>query len=587
MRKLGLGVALCALMAGQALAGTGTITVKDASGVTQTFDVVTDGGGAFIGKQTLCDSTAGANCITVTATGALKVDNSGVTQPVNGTVTANAGTGTFGVAGTVTANAGSNLNTSLLALDTSINGLLLSQGAATSGQKAVLMEGAVTTNPPAYTTANSNPLSLDISGLLRMSLKDTPSNTNNFNVNIAASAITQAVSGNVTAAQGGAPWSVTGSGSAGTPAPGVLSVQGIGSMTPIKVDGSGVTQPVSGVGTFTTSDTHFPASGALSDALTNPTTIQLGANLLAWDATNTVWRRVQVDAGTGTLKVDTGTVTVTGTVTTTPPSNATANITQFGGVNLSTGTGTGGTGIPRVTVSSDSFPASQVVTGTLTGNQGTPAAAANRWPVQLTDGTNLQGMTLGGAAFTNQRDSAGRELGVAIQGQPVVPILVATLPGWPITPSYKQVLSSSLPPSGLPMTGASGSPGSAQQAQVVNLSPNPSLQCPFALGISQTTSTKLVAGQTGRKMHICGVSLVSASAQNVSLVEGTGTVCATGTLGLYGGSTASAAFAANGGIHSLLDRIQIPMQQGGDDICLLQSGAGNVSGTLTYGNFLP
>jgi hypothetical protein len=44
----------------------------------------------------------------------------------------------------------------------------------------------------------------------------------------------------------------------------------------------------------------------------------------------------------------------TWTVTTTPPSNASTNIAQFGGTNVSTGTGVGGAGIPRVTVSSDS-----------------------------------------------------------------------------------------------------------------------------------------------------------------------------------------------------------------------------------------
>jgi hypothetical protein len=37
------------------------------------------------------------------------------------------------------------------------------------------------------------------------------------------------------------------------------------------------------------------------------------------------------------------------------------NVTQFGGANVVTGTGTGGAGIPRVTVSSDSFPTSQAV----------------------------------------------------------------------------------------------------------------------------------------------------------------------------------------------------------------------------------
>src|SRR6267142_1229473 len=58
----------------------------------------------------------------------------------------------------------------------------------------------------------------------------------------------------------------------------------------------------------------------------------------------------------GGLKIDgSGTaLPVSGTVSTTPPSNASENITQFGGVNISTGVGVSGTGIPRVTVSSDS-----------------------------------------------------------------------------------------------------------------------------------------------------------------------------------------------------------------------------------------
>lgn len=64
------------------------------------------------------------------------------------------------------------------------------------------------------------------------------------------------------------------------------------------------------------------------------------------------------------------------------------NITQFGGTNLSTGTGASGAGIPRVTVSNDSnILASQ--SGTWTVQQGaTPTTVANGWPVKPTDGTN-------------------------------------------------------------------------------------------------------------------------------------------------------------------------------------------------------
>lgn len=76
--------------------------------------------------------------------------------------------GTFPVTGTVTANAGTNLNTSALALEASLVKLPLTQGSTTSGQSGALVQGAVTTSAPTYTTAQTSPLSLDTSGRLRM-----------------------------------------------------------------------------------------------------------------------------------------------------------------------------------------------------------------------------------------------------------------------------------------------------------------------------------------------------------------------------------------------------------------------------------
>lgn len=114
------------------------------------------------------------------------------------------------------------------------------------------------------------------------------------------------------------------------------------------------------------------------------------------------------EAGPESLVTASNALPVSGTVTTSPPANASANVAQFGGTNVSTGTGVGGVGIPRVTVSSDSFPATQAVSiaaavtvsqataanlnatvaGTVTGNQGTANTAANAWPTKITDGTN-------------------------------------------------------------------------------------------------------------------------------------------------------------------------------------------------------
>lgn len=116
-----------------------------------------------------------------TGSNPLRVDPTGTTtQPVSGTVTANIGT------------------TNGLALDATVSGLQVAQGSTTSGQKGDLVLGAVTTNAPSYTTAQTSPLSLDTSGLLRISLKDTPANTNNINVALAASSATVTVSGTVT-----------------------------------------------------------------------------------------------------------------------------------------------------------------------------------------------------------------------------------------------------------------------------------------------------------------------------------------------------------------------------------------------------
>lgn len=102
----------------------------------------------------------------------------------------------------------------------------------------------------------------------------------------------------------------------------------------------------------------------------------------------TVWALTGTSANVNV----TNTVPVSGTVTTTPPANASTNVAQFGGTNVSTGTGVGGAGIPRVTVSSDSFPATQAVSGTVTANQGTANTAANAWPAKVTDGTTVAGV---------------------------------------------------------------------------------------------------------------------------------------------------------------------------------------------------
>lgn len=95
------------------------------------------------------------------------------------------------------------------AADSSVTGLQVAQGSTTSGQKGSLMLGAVTTGAPTYTTAQTDALSLDTAGNLR--------------VNIAAGGIS--------------------SGTAGSASTNVVTVQGIASMTKLLVTPDSVALP--------------------------------------------------------------------------------------------------------------------------------------------------------------------------------------------------------------------------------------------------------------------------------------------------------------------------------------------------------
>lgn len=113
--------------------------------------------------------------------------------------------------------------------------------------------------------------------------------------------------------------------------------------------------------------------------------------------------------------------------------------------------------------------------------------------------------------------------------------------------------------------------------------PFPSPQCTGQLNVSQTTGTDLRTFTNG--IHICFVFLISATAQNINLIAGTGTVCATSPIALMGGTTAATGpnLAANSGF--VLGTGFYPISETSttaQHLCLLQSGAGQVSGIIRY-----
>jgi hypothetical protein len=108
--------------------------------------------------------------------------------------------------------------------------------------------------------------------------------------------------------------------------------------------------------------------------------------------------------------------------------------------------------------------------------------------------------------------------------------------------------------------------------------------CPSVMAISQTTTTKVVSGSSGKKFYICSIVLVSDTAQFVNVIEGTGTTCGTGGTALLGSTTAGSgmSFAANGGIAMTAGSPFLVTTTATDDLCVTQSGTGRVSGMITY-----
>lgn len=350
-------------------------------------------GAATAAKQPALGTAGTPSADVLTVQGAtsmtpLKVDGSGSTQPISGTVTVNAGT---------------NLNTSLLALETGGNlaKLPLAQASTTSGQSGPLVQGAVTTNAPSYTTAQTNPLSLDTSGLLRISLKDTPANTNKFLVTAdpitfaSPQAVTQSGTWNIGTVT--AVTAISNALPAGTNVIGHVIVDS-GSTSAVTIaDGADVTLGAKADAKNTATDTtaitamqvlkeiSFMEQTPASRAVTNIGTFAVQATLTA--ETTKVIGVVRTADGSGNLLTSTGNA-LDVNLKTSAASNISTNIAQINGVTPLMGNGVTGTGSQRVTISSDNtaFSVNAIQSGTWTVQPGnTPNSTP--WLTQDSPGT--------------------------------------------------------------------------------------------------------------------------------------------------------------------------------------------------------
>lgn len=138
---------------------------------------------------------------------------------------------------------------------------------------------------------------------------------------------------------------------------------------------------------------------------------------------------------------------------------------------------------------------------------------------------------------------------------------------------------------------ATGNTGGAGQAGIcrvlytplVTYSAAPNEVCNSQIVVNQTASRDLrIFTNTG---YFCSIILISATAQNYNLVDGTGTLCGTSTGGIFGGTTAALGLnsAANTIVAAGGERgIVAKMNASAHHLCLLQSGTGQISGVIRY-----
>jgi len=111
-------------------------------------------------------------------------------------------------------------------------------------------------------------------------------------------------------------------------------------------------------------------------------------------------------------------------------------------------------------------------------------------------------------------------------------------------------------------------------------------QVPSVASVNLTASGRIIVGVASKQTYLCAIApLITATAQNIALVEGTGSTCGTNTAGMSGGATAATGwnFAANGGFVAGVGSGMINKTATlGDDVCLLLSGSGQTSGTVLY-----
>lgn len=298
-------------------------------------------------------------------------------------------------------------------------------------------------------------------------------------------------------------------------------------------------------------------------------------------------RCIVIDAsGRPTVNIN-GTVTVTGTVAATQSGTWTVQPGNTANTTAWLVTGTGGT-----------FPATQ--SGTWTVQPGN-TANTTPWLTSISQGGNTA-IVKAGNTFAGTEQA----LGVAVTntlppGQAVMasssPVVIASnqtanaLWGHGVTgaavPANATYFGYN---SGGNLTGASSSAplpvraGDGTRQAVIDPC-EAATQTYAPISITTATTTRIVTPSASNKTYICGLILVTAAANNVGIVEGTGGTCGSGTAGVIGGTTAANGpnYSANGGMVLQASKTAHAQTAGTNvDLCLITSAATPLAGGIRY-----
>jgi hypothetical protein len=341
----------------------------------------------------------------------------------------------------------------------------------------------------------------------------------------------------------------------------------------IKVDGSAVTQPVSGTVAVTQSTSPWVISFTApqhvivdsgSTGVTNlPTTVDTNSGVKSASTLRVVLATDQPQL-TNKLLVTPDSVAL--------PANQSVNLSQVAGTTTDTNSGVKSAGTMRVVLATDQ-PA---LTNKLLVTPDSVALPANQ-SVNVSQINAVTPLMGNGVTGTGSPRVTLASDGTAISTAGYMSVKIdQTTPG--TTNGVRTDTSGATgaaPPARAELNGYLGSGatgGFTTAAPVGDTYKN--------INVSTATTTLLITGVSGRLVHITNLHMMTNAANSVALIEGTGATCGTGTAGLAGGTTAASGynFAANGGISN----VQMITATTGDSLCVVTSATTQLSGGINY-----